>query len=372
MRNLLACLVVATLVAGTLAPPAYGQKGVGEPIGVARQSPKPAIETYRGTIVAIETGPCEKTTGHAIVGTHILLKTGKGEDLNVHLGAADAVAETAKQLAAGKEVEVTAFRTDKLPAKHYVAKTLKFDGKTVQLRGDDLRPEWAGGGGRRGPGAGMGRGPGGANGRNAALGQAKYHRLMADLIEAKAAEKPDAGKIERLTEEIQALGQGQSIQPGPGRGFGRRGGRGGGGPWDTPEFAQDREMFHFLLANRESIRRKVKQTGQGVETLTESDDPEVAAMIRRHVESMHRRIKEGRPIHLRDPLFAAVFANSGKIAMKVEPTEKGVRVVETSNDPYVARLIQAHAEVVNLFVANGFAEVPNNHAVPEPGAAPKK
>jgi hypothetical protein len=29
---------------------------------------------------------------------------------------------------------------------------------------------------------------------------------------------------------------------------------------------------------------------------------------------------------MRDPLFAAVFANAQKIMMKVEPTEKGVRV----------------------------------------------
>ena len=123
-------------------------------------------------------------------------------------------------------------------------------------------------------------------------------------------------------------------------------------------------MFHYLLAHRDAIQRKVTKTDNGVETVTESDDPEVAATIQQHVESMHKRIEEGRPIHMRDPLFAAVFANAQKITMKVEPTKKGVRVTETSTDPYVAKLIQAHAEVVNLFVANGFVEVPTNHAVP--------
>ena len=142
-------------------------------------------------------------------------------------------------------------------------------------------------------------------------------------------------------------------------------GGGGGGPWDDAAFAQDRDTFHYLLGHREAIQRKVTKIPEGVETVTESDDPEVAATIQRHVESMHKRLQEGRPIHLRDPLFAAVFANAQKIKMKVEPTEKGVRVVETSDDPYVAKLIQAHAEVVNLFVAHGFAEVPRNHSVPE-------
>ena len=32
--------------------------------------------------------------------------------------------------------------------------------------------------------------------------------------------------------------------------------------------------------------------------------------------------------------------------------------------PYVARLIQAHADVVNLFVKNGFGEPHKNHAIP--------
>jgi len=229
MRSTLASLVVVALLAGALTPLAYGQKGMGDPTGVARQSPKPKLESFSGTVVAVETKRCEKTTGHALVGTHILLKTEQGENLNVHLGWADAVAETAKRLAAGKKVEVTAFRADKLPEGHYVAQTLKFDGKVVQLRDEDLRPEWAGGGAHRGLQPGMGQGRGWGGGRDAALNQAKYHRLMADLIEAKAAEKPDQAKIDKLTKELQEVQQGQWVaRPGPGRGFGWRGGRGGG------------------------------------------------------------------------------------------------------------------------------------------------
>ena len=50
--------------------------------------------------------------------------------------------------------------------------------------------------------------------------------------------------------------------------------------------------------------------------------------------------------------------------MTVEKTAKGVKVAETSTDPYVARLIQAHAEVVSQFLANGHAEVRKNHPIP--------
>ena len=75
---------------------------------------------------------------------------------------------------------------------------------------------------------GMGRGRGRGVGGGTAQDQVKYHRLMADLIEAKAAETPDQDKIDKLTKELQEVQQRQPIAgPGPGRGYGWRGGRGG-------------------------------------------------------------------------------------------------------------------------------------------------
>jgi uncharacterized protein len=50
--------------------------------------------------------------------------------------------------------------------------------------------------------------------------------------------------------------------------------------------------------------------------------------------------------------------------MAHEVTEKGVKVTETSTDPYVAKLIQAHADVVTNFIANGRAEAMKDHPVP--------
>jgi hypothetical protein len=41
------------------------------------------------------------------------------------------------------------------------------------------------------------------------------------------------------------------------------------------QFQKDRDMFHYLLAHRDAIERKVKKLENGVETLTESDDPKV-------------------------------------------------------------------------------------------------
>jgi hypothetical protein len=48
--------------------------------------------------------------------------------------------------------------------------------------------------------------------------------------------------------------------------------------------------------------------------------------------------------------------------VKLEPT---LRVTETSDDPYVTKLIQAHAAVVTKFIESGHEEVRKNHATPE-------
>jgi hypothetical protein len=126
----------------------------------------------------------------------------------------------------------------------------------------------------------------------------------------------------------------------------------------------DMALFHALIDDRASIRRTVTRLPDGVDTVTESDDPAVAARIRAHVASMAARVERARPIHQRDPLFRAIFEHASAITVRHEPTSRGVRVIETSTDPYVARLVQAHAEVVSGFIANGRSEMMRNHEVP--------
>ncbi len=116
----------------------------------------------------------------------------------------------------------------------------------------------------------------------------------------------------------------------------------------------DMDTIHSLLADHESIERRVVDRPDGVETWTESDDPEVAARIREHVRQMDARLEDGRPIRRWDPLFAEIFEHADAITMEIEDTEKGVRVVETSDDATVVRLIQQHAHrAVSEFVERG-------------------
>jgi hypothetical protein len=136
------------------------------------------------------------------------------------------------------------------------------------------------------------------------------------------------------------------------------------GPGRIADMAADRDVFHFLLTNHADIKRTVKNRDDGVETVTESDKKEVSAKIQEHAAAMHKRVKDGNGIRLRDPLFAEVFKHYDQIEMTVEKTEKGVKVTETSKDKEVVKLIQAHAEVVSKFVKDGFDEAHKNHPVP--------
>lgn len=134
---------------------------------------------------------------------------------------------------------------------------------------------------------------------------------------------------------------------------------------DDPNHMADMTLIHFLLDNGKQVTRTITDLPNGVETVTESADPAIAAKIREHVGAMYRRLADKKPIHMRDPLFRELFANADKIVMKSEATEKGVRVIETSTDPKVAALIKAHAQVVSKFIENGRAEAMKNHPVPQ-------
>jgi hypothetical protein len=122
---------------------ALGQRGMGDSSGIARKIAKPPLLCISGKLQKIEIHPCEKTTGKADLGAHLILKDEQGRELNIHLGPAAVLSKTLKQLETGEKIELTGFRTDKMSANHYVAQTLILDSHIVRLRDSDLRPYWA-------------------------------------------------------------------------------------------------------------------------------------------------------------------------------------------------------------------------------------
>ena len=150
-----------------------------------------------------------------------------------------------------------------------------------------------------------------------------------------------------------------AVAPLPGQGGGA-----GRGMMADPSHAADMQMFQKLFDHRAEITRQIIKRKDGVETLTESVNPDVVKLLQTHVEAMLARVKEARPIHQRDPLFAELFRYADRIQAKAEPTARGVRVIETSRDAYAVKLLQAHAEVVSAFITNGRSEMLKNHPLP--------
>lgn len=141
----------------------------------------------------------------------------------------------------------------------------------------------------------------------------------------------------------------------------RGGGRGRGAT--DPAVAADQKLIQSLFSGSRLIRRKVVNLPNGVETRTETDNVLLRKILVMHVKSMKKRVEDGRGFHLRDPLFRELFRNAARIRMELQETPDGVHVRETSDVPYVAKLIQRHAEVVSLFLKNGPIEASRNHTL---------
>lgn len=156
------------------------------------------------------------------------------------------------------------------------------------------------------------------------------------------------GMHERMGRGMGPMGQGMRGQMGPGMrgmGGGMMGLHGG-----SATMAERRDI-HGLLFDHNRIKRTVTNLPDGIRTVTESDDAEVAATIKRHVAEMGKRVEEGRDpgLPIESPALHSIFRNKDKIKSAYETTEKGIIVTQTSADADTVKALQDHAaEVTDL------------------------
>ena len=136
-------LIVFALAIDLISITAYAQKGMGDYEGVGRQRIKPPIVRLSGVVKKIETHPCKNTTGMAELGTHLIIKDTRNQKLNIHLGPTEDVNDIVRSLSVGSRIDILGFRTEKMPANQYVAKTLILSDQVIHLRDSMLRPYWA-------------------------------------------------------------------------------------------------------------------------------------------------------------------------------------------------------------------------------------
>jgi hypothetical protein len=124
-----------------------------------------------------------------------------------------------------------------------------------------------------------------------------------------------------------------------------------GGSATPAEHSDIRDLF----LNHESIKRTVTNLPNGIRTVTESDDPKVAATIKKHVAEMGKRVEEGRDpgLPIESPALHSIFRDKDKIKSAYEATEKGIVVVQTSTDATAIKALQDHAAEVTDLVQRG-------------------
>ena len=109
-----------------------------------------------------------------------------------------------------------------------------------------------------------------------------------------------------------------------------------------------------LFIRHAQVRRTVTELPNGVHAVTESDDPQTAALIQAHVSEMYQRLDQQRgfpyPMSRSVP---AMFAHSALYRRQLQGTPNGIAVIETAADPAMVAIIRAHAQEINGFVKEG-------------------
>ena len=158
-------------------------------------------------------------------------------------------------------------------------------------------------------------------------------------------------------------GSGHGARSGAGRVAGRGAGQSGG-----PAVMETAMVL--VHDYRQVIERRVEEIENGVVTVTRApSSAEASQAIERHVREMKNVLESGGRVRVWDPLFREIFDHADKITMEIEELEDGMRVTETSDDPEVVKLIQAHAHKVTEFLDRGPAAVHEETPLPKGYAA---
>jgi hypothetical protein len=110
-----------------------------------------------------------------------------------------------------------------------------------------------------------------------------------------------------------------------------------------------------MVVNHDVIKRAVTNLPDGIRTVTESDDPQIAKLIREHVVSMNQRVNSKSDPELPDesPALKLILRSGDKIQTTVEFSGKGAVEIQRSKDPEIVAALQTHALEVSDLVKRG-------------------
>ncbi|MEA5506557.1 hypothetical protein VB735_26335 [Halotia wernerae UHCC 0503] len=117
----------------------------------------------------------------------------------------------------------------------------------------------------------------------------------------------------------------------------------------------DMQTIHQLFAYHNLVDRTVEEIPGGIRAVTESDNPQVTALIQTHVPKMYQRVSRGQwfPMINMVPSLPTMFDNANRYERQFQMTPKGIAVTETSKDADMVAVIREHARDVTRFVEEG-------------------
>jgi len=115
----------------------------------------------------------------------------------------------------------------------------------------------------------------------------------------------------------------------------------------------DMSSYMKLFDSHTDLRRTVEAIDGGVRTTTESDAPELIALLQTHVSSMYSHLDQHAEVTCMSSSLPTLFRNSTSYRRELTLTAKGVVVTETSTDARITGAIREHAEEVSGFVRDG-------------------
>lgn len=114
-----------------------------------------------------------------------------------------------------------------------------------------------------------------------------------------------------------------------------------------------------LFQKHNEISRIVENIPNGIITVTETDNEELRSSIIDHVTMMVTRLQEEKnpQVIIQSPTLHEIFKYYDEIETEIELTEKGISVIQTSENQNVVALLQQHASEISDMVDRGMQAV---------------
>jgi hypothetical protein len=114
-----------------------------------------------------------------------------------------------------------------------------------------------------------------------------------------------------------------------------------------------------LFQKHNEISRLVENIPNGIITVTETDNEELRTNIIDHVTMMVTRLQEEKnpQVIIQSPTLHEIFKYYDEIETEIELTEKGISLIQTSENEVVVALLQQHAAEISDMVDRGMQAV---------------